>query len=97
MKESAVLGSAGSSGLPSEDLAACASEDHSRAVLGGGCDCVTAALVVIRCNHRAPRLWKESQINQFESDLRSVGMAMVRGGIDLYVVMIAWEAASLII
>ena len=37
------------------------------------------------------------QINQFESDLRSVGMAMVRGGIDLYVVMIAWEAASLII
>jgi uncharacterized protein YjeT (DUF2065 family) len=32
-----------------------------------------------------------------ESDLRSVGMAMVRGGIDLYVVMIAWEAASLII
>jgi len=37
------------------------------------------------------------QINHFESDLRSVGMAMVRGGIDLYVVMIAWEAASLII
>ena len=51
----------------------------------------------IRCYHRAPSLWKVFQINQFESDLRSVGMAMVRGGIDLYVVMIAWEAASLII
>ena len=78
-------------------MAAYASEDHSRAVLGDGLDCVTAVLVVIKCHHRAPSLWKESQINQFESDLRSVGMAMVRGGIDLYVVMIAWEAASLII
>ena len=57
----------------------------------------TAALVVIKCYHRAPSLWKVFQINHFESDLRSVGMAMVRGGIDLYVVMIAWEAASLII
>ena len=36
---------------------------------------------------------KVSQIIPIESDLRSVGMAMVRGGIDLYVVMIAWEAA----
>ena len=78
-------------------MAAYASEDHSRAVLGGGWDCVTAALVVITCYHRAPSLWEVFQINQFESDLRSVGMAMVRGGIDLYVVMIAWEAASLII
>ena len=78
-------------------MAAYASEDHSRAVLGGGWDFVTAALVVIRCYHRAPSLWKESQIIEFKSDLRSVGMAMVRGGIDLYVVMIAWEAASLII
>ena len=84
-------------GLPSEDLVAYASEDHSRAVLGGGCDCVTAVLVVVTCYHRAPSLWEVFQINQFEPDLRSVGMAMVRGGIDLYVVMIAWEAASLII
>ena len=84
-------------GLPSEDLVAYASEDHSRAVLGDGWDCVTAVLVVIKCYHRAPSLWKVFQINHFESDLRSVGMAMVRGGIDLYVVMIAWEAASLII
>ena len=53
--------------------------------------------MVIKCYHRAPSLWKVFQINHFESDLRSVGMAMVRGGIDLYVVMIAWEAASLII
>ena len=60
-------------------------------MLGGGWDCVTAALVVIKCYHRAPSLWKVFQINHFESDLRSVGMAMVRGGIDLYVVMIAWE------
>ena len=58
---------------------------------------MTAALVVIKCCHRAPSPWEVSQINQFESDLRSVGMAMVRGGIDLYVVVIAWEAASLII
>ena len=58
---------------------------------------MTTALVVIKCYHRAPSLWKVFQINHFESDLRSVGMAMVRGGIDLYVVMIAWEAASLII
>ena len=58
---------------------------------------MTAALVVIKCYHRAPGLWEVFQINQFESDLRSVGMAMVRGGIDLYVVMIAWEAASLIL
>ena len=55
---------------------------------------MTAALVVIKCYYRAPSLWEVFQINQFESDL---GMAMVRGGIDLYVVMIAWEAASLII
>ncbi len=54
-------------------------------------------MVVIKCYHRAPSLWKVFQIIHFESDLRSVGMAMVRGGIDLYVVMIAWEAASLII
>ena len=53
--------------------------------------------MVIKCYYRAPSLWEVFQINQFESDLRSVGMAMVRGGIDLYVVMIAWEAASLII
>ena len=78
-------------------MAVYASEDHSRAVLGGGWDCVTAVLVGIKCYHRAPSLWKGFQINHFESDLRSVGMAMVRGGIDLYVVMIAWEAASLII
>ena len=84
-------------GLGPQLAASYASEDHSRAVLGGGWDCVTAALVVIRCYHRASGLWKESQIIQFESDLRSVGMAMVRGGIDLYVVMMAWEAASLII
>ena len=58
---------------------------------------MTAALVVITCYHRVPGLWKVYQIIEFESDLRSVGMAMVRGGIDLYVVMIAWEAASLII
>ena len=58
---------------------------------------MTAALVVIKCYYRAPSLWEVFQINQFESDLRSVGMAMVRGGIDLYVVMIAWEATSLII
>ena len=50
---------------------------------------MTAALVVIKCYYRAPGLWEVFQINQFESDLRSVGMAMVRGGIDLYVVMIA--------
>ena len=79
------------------DLVAYASEDHSQAVLGDGWDCVTTALVVIKCYHRAPSLWKVFQINHFESDLRSVGMAMVRGGIDLYVVVIAWEAASLII
>ena len=53
--------------------------------------------MVVTCYHRAPSLWEVFQINQFEPDLRSVGMAMVRGGIDLYVVMIAWEAASLII
>ena len=96
MKESAVLGSAGSSGLPSEDLVAYASEGHSGAVLGGGWDCVIAALVVIRCYHRAPSLWKESQIIQFDSDLRSVGDG-ARRGIDLCVVMVAWEAVSLII
>ena len=69
-------------------MAVYASEDHSRAVLGGGWDCVTAALVVIRCYHRAPSLWKESQIIQFESDLySSVGMVAVRGDIDLYMTM----------
>ena len=82
-------------------MAAYASEDHSRAVLGDGWDCVTAALVVIRCYHRASGLWKVSQIIEFESlrraDLRSVGMAMVRGGIDLCVVMVGWDAVSLII
>ena len=84
-------------GLPSEDLVAYASEDHSRAVLRGGWDCVTAALVVVTCYHSAPSLWKVFQINQFESDVHSVGMAMVRGGIDLCVVMVAWEAVSLTI
>ena len=84
-------------GLPSEDLVAYASEDHSRAVLGDGWDCVTAVLVVIKCYHRAPSLWKESQIIEFAADLRSVGMAMVCGGIDLCVVMVAWEAVSLIV
>ena len=59
-------------------MTAYASENHSRAVLGGGWDCPTAALVVITCCHRAPGLWKVSQIIEFESDLRSVGMAMVR-------------------
>ena len=59
---------------------------------------MTAALVVIKCYYRAPSLWEVFQINQFESDLlfRRNGDG-VRGGIDLYVVMIAWEAASLII
>ena len=78
-------------------MAAYASEDHSRAVLGDGWDCVTAVLVVIKCYHRAPSLWKVFQIIHFESDLRSIEMAMVRGGIGFCVVMIAWEAASLII
>ena len=77
-------------------MAAYASEDHSRAVLGDGWDCVTAVLVVIKCYHRAPSLWKESQIIQFDSDLRSVGDG-ARRGIDLCVVMVAWEAVSLII
>ena len=81
-------------------MAAYASEDHSRAVLGGGWDCVTAALVVIRCYHRAPSLWKVSQIIEFESDLRSVGMAMLRAAVSasvLCVVMASWEAVSLVI
>ena len=58
---------------------------------------MTAALVVIKCYYRAPSLWKVFKINHFESDLRSVGMAMVRGGIDLCVVVIAWKATSMII
>ena len=58
---------------------------------------MTAALVVIKCYYRAPSLWEVFQINQFESDLRSVGMAMVRGGISLCVVMVGWEAASMAI
>ena len=58
---------------------------------------MTAALVVIKCYHRAPSLWKVFQINHFESDLRFVGMAMVRGGIDLCVVMVGWGAVSVII
>ena len=48
-------------------MAAYASEDHSRAVLGGGWDCVTVALVVITCYHRAPGLWKVYQIIEFGS------------------------------
>ena len=55
---------------------------------------MTAALVVIKCYYRAPSLWEVFQINQFESDLHSVGIAMVRGGIDLYVVMIALRNSS---
>ena len=61
----------------------------------GLCDCSFGGHQVLLSSTES--LWEVFQINQFESDLRSVGMAMVRGGIDLYVVMIAWEAASLII
>ena len=58
---------------------------------------MTVALVVVKCYHGAPSLWKVSQIIEFESDLTSVGMAIVHGGIDLCVVMVVWEAVLLII